>query len=77
MAALGWRLVVADQVYVHHAKSASFGAERRARLAAEGMAALKHLHPGVDFSALGERMRETIPLIRMRDAVREALKGAG
>lgn len=76
MAAAGWTLVVADQTYVHHAKSASFGLERRDRLSAEGMAALKHLHPGVDFAALGERMRETIPLIRMRNAVREALKGS-
>jgi GT2 family glycosyltransferase len=75
MTAAGWRLVVADQVYVHHAKSASFGAERRAALQAEGMAALKRLHPGADFAAMGERMRETIPLILMRNAVREALKG--
>jgi hypothetical protein len=77
MAERGWKLVVADQTYVHHAKSASFGAARRTQLAAEGMAALKHLYPGVDFAALGERMRETIPLIRMRNTVREALKDEG
>lgn len=75
MAEAGWKLVVADNVYVHHAKSASFGAERRAALQAEGMAALKRLHPGVDFAALGERMRETFALIRMRNTLRAAWKG--
>jgi GT2 family glycosyltransferase len=74
-AAAGWKLLVADNVYVHHAKSASFGAKRRAGLAAEGSAALRRLHPDVDFSALGQRMREIEPLARMRAVVRAAYRG--
>lgn len=75
-AAAGWKLVVADQVYVHHVKSASFGAERRAALQAEGGEALRRLHPGVDFAALTDGMKACPPLARMRDLVRNAWAGA-
>ena len=58
-AAAGYGLAVADHVYVHHAKSASFGAKRRAELQKQAGEALARLHPGVDFAELGDRMRET------------------
>ena len=75
MAAAGWTLVVADQTYVHHVKSASFGAERRAALQAEGTAALKRLHPGLDLAALTAGMLQTPALVRMRAEVRAAWDG--
>lgn len=69
-AAAGYKLVVADHVYVHHAKSASFGAERRAELQKQAGEALKRLHPDIDFTELGDRVREAGPLVRLREKVR-------
>ena len=44
----GWRHVIAGNVYVHHARSASFGAERRATLGAAGMAVLHERWPAYE-----------------------------
>jgi len=43
-AAAGYQLVVADDTYVYHSKSASFGSERRRELAKAGRAALERKH---------------------------------
>ncbi|HEX8232975.1 MAG TPA: glycosyltransferase family 2 protein [Caulobacteraceae bacterium] len=67
----GYRLAVADHVYVHHAKSASFGAGRRADLQKQASEALKRLHPDIDFTELGDRIREAQPLVELRAAVRK------
>lgn len=44
-AALGWRHVIAGNVYVGHARSQSFGDARRATLGAQGMAVLRQRYP--------------------------------
>lgn len=72
----GHKLVVADHVYVHHVKSASFGSERRDELAKAGSRALKALHPDVDFGALTASFRDSPPLVHLRDAVRREISGA-
>jgi GT2 family glycosyltransferase len=68
----GHKLVVADHVYVHHHKSASFGGERRAELAKAGSRALKLLHPDVDYAALTAGFRDLPALVNLRAAVRRA-----
>jgi GT2 family glycosyltransferase len=76
-AAAGWKLAVADHVYVYHAKSATFGAARRAELQKAASQALAKLHPGVDFTALGDRFREIPALARLRDEVRALYEAMG
>ena len=75
--AAGWKLAVADHVYVYHSKSASFGAARRAALQKAAGEALARLHPGVDFTALGDRFREIPALARLRDEVRALYEAIG
>lgn len=62
----GYRLRVADQVYVYHSKSASFGDKRRADLAKRGGAAFKKLHPDVDIKALTDRFGQDGVLAKLR-----------
>ncbi len=77
----GYRLRVADQVYVYHSKSASFGDKRRTELAKRGGAALQKLHPDVNIRALTDRFGQDGVLARLRSdiaAVYEAaLTGGG
>jgi GT2 family glycosyltransferase len=65
----GLKLAVADDVYVYHVKSASFGSSRRQELTKAGNAALAKLHPDVDIGALTARFRETPALVAIRKAV--------
>ena len=44
----GLRHLIAGNVYVHHARSASFGHERRAELGAAGMAVLRERWPNYE-----------------------------
>lgn len=70
----GRQLAVADNVYVYHSKSASFGNARRDVLSKQGTAALKKLHPEVDFGELGKTFKESAPLAQLRYRVSEALR---
>ena len=65
----GAKLAVADDVYVYHVKSASFGSARRSDLTKNGNAALRALHPDVDINALTAAFRETPSLVAVRNAV--------
>jgi len=69
----GFKLAVADDVYVYHVKSASFGNSRREELTKNGNAALRRLHPEVDISVLTTRFRETPALVAMRQTIRTEL----
>jgi GT2 family glycosyltransferase len=73
-AAAGWKLIVADHVYVFHSKSASFGAARRLHLQKVAGQALAELHPNIDFAELGERFREIPALVRIRGEVRDLFR---
>ncbi len=77
----GHRLRVADQVYVYHSKSASFGDKRRAELAKQGGAAFQQLHPDVDIKALTDRFGQDSVLAGLRTRIaavyEAALAGGG
>jgi GT2 family glycosyltransferase len=69
----GYAMAVADHVYVHHVKSASFGSRTRGSLAREGQKRLLDKHPDVDIPALERELAETRPLIELRRRIREEL----
>lgn len=69
VAKAGYRLALADHVYVYHHKSASFGTERRAGLAKQGMARLLAKHPGTDIGRLQEQLAAVPSLLTIRNAL--------
>jgi GT2 family glycosyltransferase len=68
----GHKLVIADHVYVYHAKSASFGTARRQELAKAGERTLRALYDDVHFGNLGRRFAEIPALTMLRQRVRKA-----
>jgi GT2 family glycosyltransferase len=70
----GAKLAVADDVYVYHVKSASFGDARRKDLTKDGNRALQKLHPDVDIAALTAGFRETPALVALRRSVAAELE---
>lgn len=73
MAKAGYQLAIADQVYVYHVKSASFGSVRRDDLARQGTERCKAKHPDVDLRALQAVLSECTPLIELRQTLRRRL----
>lgn len=73
----GWRLAIADDVYVFHHKSASFGNARREQLSKKGSTALRKLHPDVDVGALTDWFRDIPALVAVRAGVASALEELG
>lgn len=74
----GYKLAVADDVYVYHVKSASFGHARRDKLSKGGNAVLRRLHPDVDINTLAMRFRDTVPLVAIRQRlIRELTRPTG
>lgn len=69
----GGRLAIADDVYVFHHKSASFGNARRAQLSKQGGVALRKLHPDVAINGLSAEFREIPSLVAARAAVAREL----
>jgi len=65
----GFELAIADDVYVFHAKSKSFGHNRRKELSKLGSDKLKEKHTSVKVKSLLERVRQTATL----DAVRQRI----
>lgn len=72
----GVKLAVADDVYVYHVKSASFGDARRKELTKGGNTALQKLHPDVDIGKLTAGFRETPALVALRRSVAAELEKA-
>lgn len=68
----GFALAIADDTYVFHAKSKSFGHAKRKELSEQGSAALKRKHSSEKFAALVNKVKNTKQL----DAVRSAVKAA-
>ena len=65
----GFELAIADQCYIYHAKSKSFGSSSRDILAANGRVALQGKH-GLERIRRGtERLRNSNELAEIRDAV--------
>jgi len=69
----GFELAVADDVYVYHAKSKSFGDERRTRLSRLGRDALNRKHGSDRIEALAAQARAVPELEEVRVAVQQKL----
>jgi len=69
----GFKLLIADDTYVFHAKSKSFGHEKRKVLAKQGSAALKAKHPDVDWNAVTKKIFEYPALVELREELTKAL----
>jgi GT2 family glycosyltransferase len=63
----GYTLLIADDTYIFHAKSKSFGHEKRKVLAKQGSEALKKKHPDVDWNAVTKLIRENPALTELRE----------
>lgn len=70
----GFTLRIADDVYVYHAQSKSFGHERREALSAIGFQALEKKHGSRRFHDLVERAKDTSRLDRVRARIRHSLQ---
>ena len=70
----GFQLAVADDAYVFHAKSKTFGHERRAELSRRGSQALKLKHTPAKFDALVAKVKDTTRLDEVRQRIRHVLQ---
>ena len=71
----GFELVIADDVYVFHAKSKSFGHERRKELSKAGTESLKAKHTAKKYHDRVEAAKKTAPLDNVRTRLKQALTG--
>jgi len=62
----GFRLTVADDAFVHHHKSVSFGSAARSRLTRAGGLEMTNKHLGIIVPALERAMQDCAPLRRLR-----------
>ena len=65
----GFQLAIADTAYVYHAKSKSFGSERRAALSAAGKTALQEKHGFDRFEGLLAEVKRTAAMDEVRARV--------
>ena len=70
----GFKLVIADNVYLYHSKSKSFGHNRRRELGKQGKAALNQKYPDTSFKKLTDEIRYNHNLEKLRERLRETLK---
>ena len=70
----GFTMAIADDVYVFHAKSKSFGDNRRKELSRQGSAALRRKHTAARFNALVERAKQTTALDNVRGLIQAGLQ---
>jgi len=62
------KLAIADNVFVYHARSASFGSDVRKELTANAVETLKRLWPGYSYNYISEVVQEIPALQQIRDA---------
>ncbi|MFM2313030.1 MAG: hypothetical protein RLZZ04_2306 [Cyanobacteriota bacterium] len=67
----GFKLAIADHTYVYHAKSKSFGHQRRKELAKQGSTALKSKHPDADLNVLTAKIKDNKSLLNLRLKLQE------
>jgi glycosyltransferase involved in cell wall biosynthesis len=72
-AVAGFELAVADDAYVYHAKSQSYGHARRAELTARGQEALRRKHGSAMIACAVEQLRNEPTLAALRERVRRAI----
>ncbi len=71
---LGYKLRVADNCYVYHKKSRSFGSERRRELTKRANVLLRQRHPEVNFDKLQEDMRDCATINLLRTRLKDAMQ---
>ena len=64
----GHKLAIADDVYVYHSRSASFGSAKRASLIEDAVRTLKRLWRGYSFSYVSDVVQEIPALRKLRQA---------
>ena len=70
----GFELAIADDVYVFHAKSKSFGHQQRKLLSAQGSQNLKTKHTPEKFKGKVDAVKKTAQLDAVRTLVQDALR---
>lgn len=65
----GFALVIADDCFVYHHKSVSFGIKGRKLLTRAGSLELVNKHPGISIPALEQAMQDNPVLIRLRQSL--------
>lgn len=70
----GYALLVADDCFVYHRKSVSFGSKGRKPLSRAGSLELMNKHPGVNIPALEQMMQDNPVLSRLRAALSDLEK---
>lgn len=70
----GYELAIADDVYVFHAKSKSFGHNRRKELSSQGTENIKKKHTALKFYAYVEIAKKTSDLDKIRSKINRILK---
>lgn len=73
---VGFALAIADDTFVYHAKSKSFGTKRRIALSKAGSQALKAKHPPERLAALMAAVKDTTAMDEVRARVQAALDEA-
>lgn len=73
----GYKLLIADDTYVFHAKSKSFGHEKRKALAKQGSIALKKKHPDVDWNQVTQMIKDNVELNELRKQLTIELSNSG
>jgi len=73
----GYTLRVADDVYVYHHKSKSFGAKRRSSLSDRANKVLTHRYGAARMNGLSKQMEKCGPLNDLRHTVQAAMERAG
>jgi GT2 family glycosyltransferase/glycosyltransferase involved in cell wall biosynthesis len=75
-AGAGFALAIADDSYVYHAKSKSFGHERRVELSRQGSESLKRKHTSTKFSQLVQQVKQTAAMDGVRGRINRAIANA-
>jgi O-antigen biosynthesis protein len=70
----GFKLLIADDVYIYHAKSKSFGHATRKELSELGSKALKHKHPDVDWAKVTDKIKNNPEMKKLRIKIIEEIQ---
>lgn len=73
----GFELAIADDVYVYHSKSKSFGHEKRAQLSQDGLSRLKIKHSPDKYFSKVALSRENKELIEIRSIFKDLIIAGG
>jgi hypothetical protein len=65
----GYNLAIADNVYVYHSKSASFGSAKRQKFTNQANKNLKRMWPGYSYRYIADAIEEVAPLEELKRAL--------